>query len=282
MDIVIARSFIAAAETGSFLSAAARVHASPSAITERIKQLEHLLGAKLFERDKRGCRLTPAGERFIEPAQSMIRAWETGCSRVNLPARYHHSIRLGGQHALWPELLIPMVNDMMLTRSDIAIRASAAAPAQLNRALADDELDMAFLYEPIRRSGIRIEELAVDRLVLVTSQPGRDWREIFVHFDWGDGASAEIRARIDSLPPAGLELDLGILSLDWLTRTGGAGFVPERMAARHIRERRLTLVEGAVSLAFSPYVCWRKSLDRGIAGELVALAKRHVGGVPMK
>ena len=137
MDVHLVRTFIAAAT---------RVHASASAVTERIKQLELLLGARLFERDKRGCRPTQAGHRFM--AQAMVRAWEIGHSRVNLPARYHHSLRIGGQHALWPTLLIPMLNELTHARPDIAVRASAAAPAQINRALADGELDMAFLYDP--------------------------------------------------------------------------------------------------------------------------------------
>lgn len=107
MDILLARTFLAAAEGGSFVAAAQRVHASPSAVTERIKQLEHALGVRLFDRDKRGCRLTQAGERFVEAAQAMIRAWDTGRSRVGLPSRYRYSLRIGGQHALWPSLLIP-------------------------------------------------------------------------------------------------------------------------------------------------------------------------------
>jgi DNA-binding transcriptional LysR family regulator len=275
MDVHRVRTFIAAADTGSFIAAATRVHASASAVTERIKQLELLLGARLFERDKRGCRLTQAGHRFMEPAQAMIRAWETGRSRVNLPARYHHSLRIGGQHALWPALLIPMLNELTHARPDIAVRAAAAAPAQINRALADGELDMAFLYDPVLRSGIRIEQLVADRLVLVSSRPDLEWREIFVHFDWGESANAEIRARMGDLPPAGIQLDLGILSLDWLTSTGGAGFVPERMATGQLHEGKLAIIEGVPSVEFSPFICWRASLDTTICETLIALARRH-------
>ncbi|MEH6759507.1 MAG: LysR family transcriptional regulator, partial [Parasphingorhabdus sp.] len=49
MDIIAFRTFLAAAETGSFAGAAQRVNASPSSVTERIKQLEHHLGARLFD-----------------------------------------------------------------------------------------------------------------------------------------------------------------------------------------------------------------------------------------
>lgn len=275
MDTLLARTFIAAAEAGSFAAASARLHASPSAVTERIKQLEHLLGVRLFERDKRGCRLTQAGERFVEPAQAMIRAWETGLARVGLPGRYRHAIRIGGQHALWPSLLIPWLNAVTGDLPEIAIRASAASPAQLNRGLREGELDIALLYDPSLRNGIRLTELAPDRLVLVTARPERDWREIFVQFDWGENANARLRAQMDHWPQGGLELDLGILALEWLTSTGSAGFVPAGMARRHLREGRLTIVPGLPSIDFSPFICWRTTLEPEIVGPLVALARVH-------
>lgn len=274
MDVQQARTFLVAAEVGSFAAAATRLNASASAVTERIKQLEHLLGARLFERDKRGCRLTQAGQRFLEPARAMVLAWEAGKARVGLPNRYRRTLRLGGQHALWPSLLIPWLQDVGMAHPDIALRAMAAAPAQLNRALAEDEIDMALLYDPVLRGGIRIEELASDALVLVSARPERDWREIFVRFDWGESASAEIMARMGELPGTGLDLELGVLSLDWLIASGGAGFVPRAMAGRHLRDGRLSLINDAPSVAFSPFVCWRGSLDAGLAQDLVGAARR--------
>lgn len=266
---------MAAAEAGSFIAASARLNASPSAVTERIKQLEHLLGVRLFERDKRGCRLTQAGERFIEPAQAMLRAWETGRAQVGLPSRYAHTVRVGGQHALWPSLLIPWLNSVTTAMPQYAIRASAAAPAQLNRALREHELDVALLYDPALRAGIRVEQLADDRLVLVTARPKHEWREIFVQFDWGERANAKLRTRMDDLPQTGLELDLGILSLEWLISTGSAGFVPEGMARRYLREGMLAIVPGMPSVEFSPFICWRSTLDWAVAEPLLTLAMSH-------
>lgn len=276
MDVIIARTFLAAAEAGSFTAAAVRVHASPSAVTDRIKQLELLLGARLFERDKRGCRLTRAGTRLIEPAQSIVRAWELARARVNLPARFTETLRIGGQHALWPSLLIPWLNEVAIAEPRIAIRAIAAAPAQLNRALVEEDLDMAFLYDPIMRKGIRIEELTSDRLILVAARPDMDWRANFARFDWGENASAEISARLDDMPATGLELDLGILSLDWLVDTGSAGFVPERLASPYLKDGHLTRIEGIPNIEFSPFVCWRASLDRDLVDSLVHRARARL------
>ncbi|MCW1431661.1 LysR family transcriptional regulator [Novosphingobium sp. JCM 18896] len=274
MDVPTARTFLAAAATGSFVAAARRVHASPPTVTERIKQLEHVLGARLFDRDRRGCRLTAAGRRLVEPAQAMVRAWDEGCARVALPPRFEAVIRLGGQHALWPSLLIPWLGEVRDQFSRLAVSALAAAPAQLNRAIEEDELDIVFLYDPVQRLGVRVEELAPDRLVLATARPGLDWKENFVRLNWGESASAALMARLDVWPSAGLELDLGALSLQWLVDMGASGFVPERMARPFFAKRLLEPVDDTPSIDFSPYVCWRSSMDEDLAARLVDLAKR--------
>lgn len=276
MDVTVARTFLAAAATGSFVAAAKRVNASPPTVTERIKQLEHLLDVRLFDRDKRGCRLTPAGRRLIEPMQSFVRIWEQARTRAAMPVRFERSIRVGGQHALWPSLLIPWLQEVREAFPEIAFRATAAAPAQLNRAIEDGELDIAFLYAPVRLKGLRIEEIARDRLILVTADQTSSWEDNFVRIDWGETARAELTARLGEFPAPGLELDLGVLSIDWIVETRASGYVPERLAARYLKEGTLTAIADAPSMAFSPFVCWRSSLDKEIAARLVSQAKWHM------
>lgn len=277
MDLVNVRTFLAAAAVGSFAEAAARVNASPSAVTERIKQLEHELRVRLFERDKRGCRLTPSGRRFLIPAQQMLRAWQQGAEQAALPSQFSHALHIGGQHALWPTILIPWLTQLRAAQPTIAFRATAAAPTQLNRALEDADLDIAFMYDPIIRRGIRIEELASDRLVLVTANSGVPWQTNFVRIDWGESATSELRARIGDFPAAGLDLDLGILSLDWLVETRSSGFVPERLATPLLKAGKLERVPDTPSVDFAPFVCWRASMDHGLVSEMIAMAKQRVG-----
>lgn len=277
MDLANVRTFLAAAAVGSFSEAASRVNASPSAVTERIKQLEHELRVRLFDRDKRGCRLTPSGRRFLIPAQQMLRAWQQGAEQAALPTQFSHALHIGGQHALWPTLLIPWLTELRVAKPMIAFRATAAAPAQLNRALEDADLDIAFMYDPIIRRGIRIEELASDRLVLVTANSGVPWQDNFVRIDWGESATSELRARIGDFPAAGLDLDLGILSLDWLVETGSSGFVPERLANPFLKAGKLEKIPDTPSVDFAPFVCWRASMDHGLVNEMIAMAKERIG-----
>lgn len=276
MDILSARTFLAAASAGSFLAASRRIHASPSTVTERIKQLEHMLGTQLFVRDKRGCSLTQSGRRFVETAQAMVRAWDQGRSSLALPSRFHVTVRIGGQHALWPSLLIPALEEFRIEHPNVAIVASAAAPGQLNRALEEGDLDVAFLYDPMLRKGMRVERIATDRLVMVTARPELDWRENFARLNWSEGTSLEIAALLGDLPASGFELELGALSLDWLIATGGSGFAPERLARPLVAEGRLSFVQGTPAVDFSPFACWRASMDTKIAAAMIASARKRM------
>ncbi len=173
---------------------------------------------------------------------------------------------------------MPWLDAMREAYRDIAFHAVAAAPVQLNRALDDAELDIAFLYEPQLARGRRMEQLAEDRLILVTANPAVDWTENFVRTEWGEAVNDELRGRLGDLPSPGLTLDLGVLSLEWLARTGSSGFVPERLAESHISSGQLEPVEDMPALAFSPYVCWSTAMDDSLVEGMIALARSMMEG----
>ena len=261
MDISAFRTFLAAAATGSFAGAAQRVHASPSSVTERIKQLEHRLGARLFDRDKRGCRLTAAGRRFLEPARQAVRAWDIARHDISLPDEFTRSVSVGGQYALWRDLLIEWLEEARALLPDVAFRATAGAAARLNRDLAEGFLDMAILYDPVFRKDIASEKLFDDRLILVSAAEQGDWHNSYVEIVWGQGLSVEIASQLDLAPEAGLVLDLGNQSARFLIDQKMCGFMPERLVAHHLESGELHLVEDVPSFDYPAYVCWRRDME---------------------
>jgi DNA-binding transcriptional LysR family regulator len=66
------RYFIAAAEEGSFLKAAARLRVAQPSLSRQIRDLEREVGVPLFERMPRGVRLTPAGNAFLTEARNTL------------------------------------------------------------------------------------------------------------------------------------------------------------------------------------------------------------------
>jgi DNA-binding transcriptional LysR family regulator len=65
---------VAVAEEASFTRAAQRVHISQSGVSAQVRQLEHELGAELFDRSARAATLTRAGEAALGHAREALAA----------------------------------------------------------------------------------------------------------------------------------------------------------------------------------------------------------------
>ena len=72
LDTNLLRAFVAATETASMTVAANALHLTQSAVSQQVKRLEDVLGCRLFERDRRGLRLTPPGERLFGRAKRLL------------------------------------------------------------------------------------------------------------------------------------------------------------------------------------------------------------------
>lgn len=66
------RTFVTAAETLNFTQAARQLHLSQAAVSQQVRDLEHVLQVTLFERRGRGLGLTPGGERFRALASEVL------------------------------------------------------------------------------------------------------------------------------------------------------------------------------------------------------------------
>lgn len=72
MDIRQLRYFITVAEYLNFTKAANQLYVAQSAISQQIADLEDQIGVKLFIRNKRSVKLTPAGSVFLKEAIEIV------------------------------------------------------------------------------------------------------------------------------------------------------------------------------------------------------------------
>ena len=75
--------FIAVAEERNFTRAAGRIPIAQPAISQQIRRLESELGERLFVRDRRGVRLTAAGEVLLPNARATLAAAQDGRDAVS-------------------------------------------------------------------------------------------------------------------------------------------------------------------------------------------------------
>jgi DNA-binding transcriptional LysR family regulator len=90
------RYFVEVARQGTFTAAAEALHMTQSAISEQILQLEREFGCLLFERQRLGIKLTPAGEYLLPQAEALLqRAAEAKDGLARFRQGYQDRIRIG-------------------------------------------------------------------------------------------------------------------------------------------------------------------------------------------
>ncbi|HSX68862.1 LysR family transcriptional regulator [Nocardioides sp.] len=72
MDLRLVRAFVAIAHEGSISGAARQLGYSQPAITQQLKDLEHLVGRRLFDRSSTAVTLTSAGRDRLALAELML------------------------------------------------------------------------------------------------------------------------------------------------------------------------------------------------------------------
>jgi DNA-binding transcriptional LysR family regulator len=104
------RCFVEAARTLNFRAAARAVALTPSALGQRIRQLEEQLGHDLFERSTRRVTLTRAGRDLVPYAQRALAAaadWALAARGEAAPAPI--DLVIGTRHELGMSFLLPLL-----------------------------------------------------------------------------------------------------------------------------------------------------------------------------
>ncbi|WP_295376435.1 LysR family transcriptional regulator [uncultured Pseudacidovorax sp.] len=70
------RVFLAVAESGHFTRAAERLGMSQSSLSAALGKLERELGARLFDRHTRACRMSDAGAALLPAARRLVADWD--------------------------------------------------------------------------------------------------------------------------------------------------------------------------------------------------------------
>ena len=83
MDVPRLEAFMEVARLGSMRAASSTLHLGQPALSARISTLEDELGARVFERTKRGVRLTSAGRALLPHAEQVLRSVAAGRTAVS-------------------------------------------------------------------------------------------------------------------------------------------------------------------------------------------------------
>ena len=169
LDIALVRTFVAAAEKASMTAAANTLHLTQGAVSQQIKRLEEALECSLFERDRRGLRLTPPGERLFGRARKLLSLNDEVWAEMTTDA-VEGRVRLGVPHDLVGTRLAPVLKAYADAFPRVEVSLVCASSPELGEALATGRVDLAVVEEPVGPSAG--ECLSVERLVWVGARAG--------------------------------------------------------------------------------------------------------------
>ncbi|KPN89653.1 LysR family transcriptional regulator [Lysinibacillus sp. ZYM-1] len=132
------QSFIVAAQTCNFRTAAQQLHLSQPSITVHIQQLEEFLHVQLFKRERNRVQLTDAGKLFQLEAQQMIHQWEQSIERIRLASKGVQEKVIIAMTPLMVETILPHVmyqfmNDNPALEISILVEDSAKIEDLVNQ-----------------------------------------------------------------------------------------------------------------------------------------------------
>lgn len=171
MDFRDLKYFEVIAAEGNLGRAAERLHRTQPALTKCIDRLEEDLGARLFEKDGRGMRLTAAGEVLVRRTRQMaIMVEETAREMQEYAGGLQGNVRIGCVPTL-AEHMMPRVFEQLLAEAPaITVNLTVAMNDNLLASLRDGELDL--VLGPILETDpdIVCEQIAEDTMVVMASE----------------------------------------------------------------------------------------------------------------
>lgn len=201
------RYFLAAAESGNFRRAAESLNITQPPLSRAIRELEQQLGQTLFDRSRIGSTLTPAGERLVAEARSILGQSDALVQRFNAMRKARDgTLNIGYAGSTIATTLPRVIREFRGGAYDCDIHLHALNKIEQVNALRAGIIDVGLsraypevsdiateiiLEEPLlvaisesdprsRRSSLTASALADDRLILFPSHPRPSFPEVII------------------------------------------------------------------------------------------------------
>ncbi|WP_102960897.1 LysR substrate-binding domain-containing protein [Mangrovicella endophytica] len=173
LDLDLVRTFLSVADHASMTAAANSRHRTQGAVSQQVKRLEETFGTVLFARDRRGIRLTAAGEQLLPKARRLLGLNDEIWSEMTAGA-VRGQVRIGVPYDLVGTLLAPLLRTYAETHPEVEVSLHCASSTELLGVLNSGAIDLALIEEPA--DAMTGECLRVERLLWVGARAGEAYR----------------------------------------------------------------------------------------------------------
>ncbi|MBC3205827.1 transcriptional regulator CynR [Pseudomonas sp. SWRI111] len=196
------RYLLAVADHGGFTRAAEALHVSQPTLSQQIRQLEETLGVSLFDRTSRTVKPTDAGAAYIECARRVLVELQAGQRALHdVKDLSRGTLRLAMTPTFMAYLVGPLVRDYAAQFPGIHLQIFELSMDDIEAGLADDSLDVAIAFAPVRNADIECIPAFTETLGLMVGRghPLYDCRSVLKPNDIA-------------------QLDFALLAPDFITR----------------------------------------------------------------
>ncbi|WP_237060286.1 LysR family transcriptional regulator [Microbulbifer sediminum] len=184
-------TFCTLVEVGHFTRTAERLHMTQSGVSQQVRKLEDQLGHPLLVREGKQFALTDAGERLYREGRQVLLALQNLEQSVGEDPAYEGLVRIMSPGSvglrLYPQLLA-----LQRQHPALVIDYRFAPNADVENAIADDEVDIGLMTSVSAREEVSCKPVATEALLLVTpagiARPGWDQLMELGFIDHPDGA----------------------------------------------------------------------------------------------
>ncbi|MDJ0878823.1 MAG: LysR family transcriptional regulator, partial [Halieaceae bacterium] len=234
MDIELLKTFLEVRRTRHFGKAAENLYLTQAAVSARIRQLEELLGVKLFIRSRNNIQLTSEGERLVTHAQTVLLAWTRAQQEVALKTGQTSQIHIGVRSGLWSPALQERLQQLHGDMPGVVLRTEGHMSDAAAKMLLDRTLDVAISYDPPNLPEFKVRDIGSVSLRLysgsrkATVESALDGSYVYV--DWGS-AFARFHAKCfgEGVVPS-LRTNISESARAFIASNGGAAYLPASLA----------------------------------------------------
>ena len=162
-------TFVWVATLGSFRGAAAKLHTTQPAVSQRIAKLEADFGTRLIERKSRSVRPTEKGRELLSYAERILKLRSE--MRIALADRnaLRGVLRLGVSETIVHTWLPRFIERVHGAHQHLALEIDVDISPNLRKRLIAHEIDLAFLLGPLSSPGLRNRPLCRFPLAFLAS-----------------------------------------------------------------------------------------------------------------
>jgi DNA-binding transcriptional LysR family regulator len=164
LDLRKLRYFVAVASELNYARAATSLHIAQPVLSRQISALENELGVILFERSKRGTRLTEAGSVVREEATALLRAAAALQRRARVAGRGGSQFTIGFMPGLIVTPIVRLMEERFHGLRVDVVRTSWDDQIEM---VHDGRVDASFVRPPVPRRGLTIVPLFTEPRMVV-------------------------------------------------------------------------------------------------------------------